>query len=161
MLDAEGWVAICSIIFVCITYKPIKNAIMSFLDDKISAIQSTSIEAQNLKMNAEKELQVLKTELNEVEKKHITMLENAKNRFAQNIKTQCEEFDKTIDYRKHSALQSLSQAKMEAHRAIERDFLEMVLNSTSSYLSSNSSTDTDMTILEHTMGKNHNRSAKN
>jgi F-type H+-transporting ATPase subunit b len=154
LLDEEGWLAICFVVFVVLSYRPIKNAILSFLDNKIDLIKKEASESHRLKLEAEEELKILQEEFEILEKKHAEALSKAKQEMSQNLKERCQEFDHNMEYRKNAAFQSLEQLKIDSTRKIEQGFLEIVLRVISDYTSSKQSGNLDCSIFDNAV-KNH------
>lgn len=152
-IDEEGWLAICFVIFVILAYKPLKNAISSFLDGKIARIRKETEEAYELKRQAEEELKILQQELTKLEQMHAEALVKIKQEFEQNFKNSCKEYDHSISYRRDAALESLEQLKKEATRKIEQGFLEIVLGGIERYTLSNQSSALDIAMLDRATEK--------
>ena len=97
IMDETAWFAVCFVIFVVLAFKPAKGAILGFLDGKIKEIRDALTEAQNAKVEAEKELKSLHQEVADADHRHKEMIERAKDEIDVFYKERCAMFKKTIE----------------------------------------------------------------
>ncbi len=147
MLDERAWLAICFTIFVIVFYKPIKKAILSFLDNRILQIRNELGDARKAKEAANAKLQEIQERLNATEKKHREMITSAKLEIEKIFEERCKGFEKSLEYRRNAAEERISQMQKEALEAMEKEFLSRVASSVSSYFQSKNSADLDLAII--------------
>lgn len=154
IIDEAGWFAICFTIFVVFFYGPIKKAIIGFLDTSIKKIADELHDAKSAKAHAEKEMHELKEALTLSEHQHKEMLKKAKRELEVIFDNRCAEFKKTMEYREKAAQASMRQMKIDAARAVEDSFLDLVIKNVISQITAKSSSKLDIQILQNISKKN-------
>ena len=149
MLDEAGWFAICFITFVVLFYRPIKKAILGFLDSRIKEISDELYVAKTARLNAEKEMQNLREVLSLADHQRKDMIKKAKQELETIFDNRCAEFQRSIEYRQKAAESSVSQMKIDSMKAVEREFLDMVIENVVAQVRAKSSTKLDLQILQH------------
>ena len=149
IMDETAWFAVCFVVFILLAFKPAKGAILGFLDGKIKEIRDALAEAQNAKIEAEKELKSLHQEIADADHRHKEMLERAKNEIDALYKERCATFKKTMEYREEAAKASLEQVKIDAASAVEGAFLGLVVDAVAGHMQKNASGKMDVNLLKN------------
>lgn len=148
MINEETWLAICFTIFVILAYRPMKIALIGFLDNKIKAIHDELHETQNAKMEAEKEVQLIHSQLTLAEAQHKEMLAKARSELEETYNERKKELAKSIEYRIKAAQSQFNQMKLDAASNIEEAFLDLVVDTVTNHMHSKSSSKIDIQILD-------------
>ena len=121
--DAKFWTAVAFVIFILITFKPIKSILIKNLDDKINRIKNDIDEAEKIEEDAKKLLVKIKVkeknlenEINEINKVAKTKIEYMKKEMSEKLEMQ-------ITRRKN-----LSEIKI---RHIEQELINQIKEKTS------------------------------
>lgn len=121
--DAKFWTAVAFVIFILITFKPIKSILIKNLDEKINRIKNDIDEAEKIEEDAKKLLVKIKVkeknlenEINEINKVAKTKIEYMKKEMSEKLEMQ-------ITRRKN-----LSEIKI---RHIEQELINQIKEKTS------------------------------
>ena len=121
--DAKFWTAVAFVIFILITFKPIKSILIKNLDEKINRIKNDIDEAEKIEEDAKKLLVKIKVkeknlenEINEINKVVKTKIEYMKKEMSEKLEMQ-------ITRRKN-----LSEIKI---RHIEQELINQIKEKTS------------------------------
>lgn len=147
MLDESAWLAICFFIFVGLAYRPGKNAILKFLDDRIAQIKLELDTANLTKDNATKELAELKANFLSMEKKHKDMVQTIEKEIEKNFEERCSKFKKSLEYMENSANEHIDQMRKNAVAEMEKELLGKILNLVSRYFQEQNSTALDIAVV--------------
>lgn len=150
LFDAHFVIALCFIIFVYFSYRPIRKAILSALDSRILEIQMKLEETEKIKKDAKLLLNEMESEMQTFDdrKKHI--IESARESTSQLIETKVKEMDLMVNRTKNSAIKSIENKRAKANAELSEAFTESVLKIVQNYLletKNNSASDTE--ILKH------------
>jgi F0F1-type ATP synthase membrane subunit b/b' len=151
MLDESAWLAICFIIFVLVGYRPLKRMILSFLDERIKQIKLEIDTAKTAKRNASIELDAFKEDLGLIENRHAEIIRIAKIEIEKKFEERCIKFEKSVEYTRNSAKEHIELMQKDAVAAIEREFLNRVLNLVSNYFEKKDSTELDLAIVSNNL----------
>ncbi|MGV2433037.1 MAG UNVERIFIED_CONTAM: hypothetical protein LVQ98_07120 [Rickettsiaceae bacterium] len=121
MLDENAYLAICFVIFIALSYKPIKSIILSFLDEKIKQIKWALEHASLAKETAEKELSEMQKHMHFIEKKHKDMLEAATIAIENEFKERSKKLAANLKYLENTAASRIQQIHREKHRKMLRN----------------------------------------
>lgn len=149
MMNEETWLAICFAIFVILAYRPMKKALIEFLDSKIKIIRDELHDAQHAKMEAEKEILLMHAELALAETQHQEMLVKARSELEESYNERMQELIKSIEYRTKEAQSRFKQMKLEAIADIEDAFLDLVVEAVTNHMRTKSSSKVDIQILDN------------
>lgn len=152
-MNEETWLAICFMVFVLFAYKPIKKAILRFLDAKIKLIVDELHDAQHAKMEAEKEVQFIHAQIASAEEHHKEMLIRAKQEIDDLYEKRCMELTKAMEYRLKASETSLNQMIIDAAASVEGAFLDLVIETVENHMRKNASSKMDMQILKNNIDK--------
>ncbi len=147
MLDEAAWLAICFVVFVVIGYRPIKRAILNFLDERIKQIRFDINAASAAKKNAAKELEELKEDLHLIEIHHAEAIKIAEIEIEKKFEERCIKFQKSIEYTRNSAKERIELMQKNAVVEIEKEFLDRVLHIVSNYFDKKNSTVLDLAVV--------------
>ena len=121
--DAKFWTAVAFVIFILITFKPIKSILIKNLDDKISKIKKDIDEAEKIEEDAKKLLAKIKVKESNL-KNEINEIKNvAKSKIEYMTKEMSEKLEMQITRRKN-----LSEIKI---KHIEQDLISQIKEKTS------------------------------
>lgn len=149
MIDESAWLAICFALFIIIAYKPIKNSILSFLDNKIHIIVDYISNAQNAKNEAEQEVAKLKLELENIDAECTEMLIKAQTEIKRQLEDRCKEFDKSLNYKLQAAEESMKQMQTEVLDYVEQGLIKLITHKIATILEQKGSTSLDIKILQN------------
>lgn len=141
MLDASAYLAICFVLFLFFAFRPIKNALCSFLDNSIEEIKLNLESTAKARSDAEKELVELKKQMTHVEAKHKEMIASAKIEMKKNFEKRCKDFDKTLEYLENNARARMNQMRDSAIKELEEEFLIKSLDLVSDHFKHNKESD--------------------
>lgn len=149
-LDSHFIIAVCFIIFVYFSYKPIKKAILGSLDSKIKEIQDKIEETERLKKEAKVLLEEVEKEMSDFEERKKNILESAKVSTSRLVETKVKEIDLMLRRTKDSALKSIETKRLRANDQLRREFTDSVLSMVRTYLTETKNNSTsDKEILEY------------
>ncbi len=106
-MDEAFWFAISFVIFVILTYRPVKKAILCLLDSEILRIKKELEASEKLRLEAEKRLRHLQTDLANVKSQREAILQDAKEAAQEVLEVNKRELELMIDRKERDALNSL------------------------------------------------------
>ena len=112
-LDESFIIAVCFIIFIYISYRPIKKTIVIFLDARINEIRIKLAKTEELKNNAKSLLNEIKREIEIFEQRKKSILDSAHASTQRLMQTRIKEMDLILDRKKDSAILSIENQKKE------------------------------------------------
>lgn len=133
-LDQSAWLAIGFVVFLYFAYKPVRNAILSALDEKIAKIRKDVESAKNLPKQAEAALTQVRHEIAEADKKleidlaesraEIELLAHEKTIELENILKQKEENSlQRVSYITENAIKQIHSEQIDSARNIVNNYL--------------------------------------
>lgn len=134
LFDENFVVAICFIIFVYLAYRPIRKAIVTYLEEKIADIQNKLAETQKLKEDSKLLLEEVKKQMETYEKKEESMMISAKKSTANLIEMKTKEMDLYLARKEESAIKSIENESEKASRKLQKEFTDNVLRLVKNYL---------------------------
>jgi F-type H+-transporting ATPase subunit b len=148
-LDERFLLAISFIIFLYLTYKPIKKAIISSLDKKIEEIQKELLEAEALKKDAIVLLKETEDKIAGLDNFKESMIQDAKMESGQLIKKKEEELELFLKHKKEESLQFITNQKQKTFNKEKSDFVQLVVELIEEYFkSSNNASMSDIEIVK-------------
>lgn len=149
IINEEFVVAICFVAFVFFTYRPIKKAVYSALEQKISEIKDNLQKAENLKVEAKSTLELLNKELKILEQSKTKLLLDAQHNIEHAINLKNEEMKLLFARIENSALQNLQYQADQATENMKKQFIEKTMTLVQSYLKeTNNNSLTQQEIIE-------------
>ena len=133
-LDENFIVAICFVIFLYLSYKPLRKAIISSLDARIMEIKSKLEETEKLKEDARLLLENIEQEMSGFEKKKSHMLQNAKESTKELLEERTKKMDLVFLRKKQQAIKSINTHKSKAFQSLQIDLSESVVKLVQAYL---------------------------
>ena len=152
--DESFVVAICFIIFIYFSYKPVKKAIIASLDAKIDEIKAKLVETEQVKKDAKKLLDEIKQEMEVFEARKESILESADTSTKRLVETRKKEMELMLARKKDSAIKSIDNQKDKASDAMRAEFTDAVLYTVRAYLvETKNNSVSDEEILAHFIKK--------
>ncbi|MDG1437261.1 MAG: ATP F0F1 synthase subunit B [Rickettsiaceae bacterium] len=153
-LDENFVVAVCFVIFVYLSYRPIKKAIINSLDARINDIKTKLEETEKLKHDAKLLLEEVETEIKNFEKEKGTILRNAEQNTEKLIEIRAKEMGLFLEREKNSAIQSINNQSVKSATAMRVEFMNSVLSIVRSYLAETKNNSvSDEEIVAHFLKK--------
>lgn len=134
IISEELVVAICFVAFVLFAYRPIKKAVFSALEQKISEIKDNLEKAENLKKEAKSILELLEKELDAVEQSKTKLLLDAQHNIEHKMNLQNEEMKLFFARIENSALQNVQYQADQATENMKKQFIEKTMTLVQNYL---------------------------
>lgn len=132
--DPTFWVAVSFVIFVGLTFKPIKNALTGGLDARTDKIRQELEEAARLREEAQKMLADYKRKQSEMSREAEELLEHAKVEAAR-LREQAEEDLRTaMKRREQAAVERIAQAETKALEEVRNQAVEIAIAATGKIL---------------------------
>lgn len=138
MIDASFWLAISSIIFVALTYRPIKTNLFAYLDKEINQIQKNISEASALKSEAQNLVIELTHTLDQYEESHKIMIARGVKQNNHNLQQNRKELEILVNKKQHEITLKIEQLKRDAINQIKNELRQKATNLTIFYLKSHS-----------------------
>lgn len=153
-MDESFWIAVCFVLFIVLTYRPIKKAIVNSLDSRINEIKQTMEQTQKLRDDARIILEQIELEMKSFESREKSILESAESSTARMVENKTKEIDMQINRMRDSATKSITTLKSKASRELQEEFTQHVMTLVRTYLaeSNNNSTGTEE-IVNNLLGK--------
>ncbi len=149
IISEELVVAICFVAFVFFAYRPIKKAVLSALEHKISEIKDNLQKAETLKEEAKSTLELLAKELKNLEQSKTQLLLDAQHNIEHAINLKNEEMKLLFARIENSALQNLQYQADQATENMKKQFIEKTMNLVQNYLKeTNNNSLTQKEIIE-------------
>ena len=149
IISEELVVAICFVAFVFFAYRPIKKAVLSALEQKISEIKDNLQKAETLKEEAKSTLELLAKELTNLEQSKTQLLLDAQHNIEHAINLKNEEMKLLFARIENSALQNLQYQADQATENMKKQFIEKTMNLVQNYLKeTNNNSLTQKEIIE-------------
>lgn len=153
-LDENFVVAACFVIFVYLSYRPIKKAIINSLDARINDIKTKLEEIEKLKLDAKLLLEEVETEMKNFEKEKKTILRNAEKNTEKLIEIRAKEMGLFLEREKNSAILSINNQSVKSAEAMRVEFMNSVLSIVRSYLAETKNNSvSDEEIVAHFLKK--------
>lgn len=147
-MDESFWIAVCFVIFIVLTYRPIKKAIINSLDSRIDEIKKNMEQTQKLRDDARIILEQIELEMKSFESREQAILESAESSTSRMVESKTKEIDMQISRMRDSAEKSIGTIKAKASRELKDEFTDHVMTLVRTYLakSDNNSTGTEEII---------------
>ncbi|WP_342267428.1 ATP F0F1 synthase subunit B [Candidatus Tisiphia endosymbiont of Empis tessellata] len=136
LFDEKFWLAVCSLIFVYLVYRPIKNIILKSLDDKIMAIKDQVLEAQKLNEDMTLLFEDATAQIQQIEVLREKMIKDGKETANNIIKQQNEEIDKFLESKKLETIDLMNRQKLEASQMLQSEFCDKMVELVTIYMRS-------------------------
>ncbi len=138
MIDASFWLAVSSIIFVALTYRPIKTNLFAYLDKEINQIQKDISEAAALKSEAQNLVTNLTQKLAQYEEEHQTMVNRGIKQNNKLLSQSRKELNLFITKRQQEITLRIEHLKLNAIDQIKNELRQKATDLTIFYLKSHS-----------------------
>lgn len=119
MLNASFWLAISFCIFVFVAYKPIKNALLKYLDNEIANVVTSLADAKKLKEEAEEMVNSLKLSIKKLEQERLSIMKIVEEQNNLLIESQKKELDLMMRRREQETIDRIDQLTLEATSEIK------------------------------------------
>ena len=147
MIDASFWLAISSIRFVALAYRPIKSNLFSYLDKEISQIQKDISEASYLKSEAKNLVRSLAQKLAQYEESHKVIIARGVEQNNKHLSQNKKELNLFITKRQQEITLKIEQLKLDAIAQIKKELRQKATDLTIFYLKSHSDLQTSDTAI--------------
>lgn len=128
--DPTFWVAVSFVLFVGLTFKPIKNALTGGLDARTDKIRQELEEAARLREEAQKMLADYKRKQSEMSREAEDLLEHAKVEAARLREQAEEDLQAAMKRREQAAVERISQAETKALEEVRNQAVEIAIAAT-------------------------------
>jgi F-type H+-transporting ATPase subunit b len=135
--DPTLWVAVAFVLFVGLTFKPIKNALTGALDARADKIRQELEEAARLREEAQKLLADYKRKQSEVSKEAEELLEHAKVEAARLREAAEKDVEDALKRRQQAAVERIEQAEAKALEEVRGQAVEIAIAATGKLLAEN------------------------
>lgn len=136
ILNENFWLAISFIIFMYLAYRPVKKAILSSLDSKISEIQMRVLEAEALKKDAELMLKRTEEEIAHLGVMRDKIINEAKGAAAILVNERTKTMELLLERKQSESINFINHKKSQACSNIQSEFAEVVTKLVSEYFRS-------------------------
>jgi F-type H+-transporting ATPase subunit b len=133
-IDESFVVAICFFIFLFLSFRPIKRAIVNSLDARIKEIKEVMHNTQKVRDDAKVLLEQCKMELDHFEERKNEMINSAETSTENLVKARSKEIDLQIRRMSDSAIKSIDSMKNNATKDLQKEFTDHVMNLVRTYL---------------------------
>lgn len=149
MIDEKFWLAISFVIFVLLVYKPIKNALLKFLDSEINKIKNDITDAIKLKSEATDLNNHFTTLLAEAHQNYNKIISESKEQNQKLWDDSKKELDLLIYRKEQEIAQKISSLEINAVSEIENEMKKQAEKLAKEYLEKNIKTlPNDITIAK-------------
>jgi F-type H+-transporting ATPase subunit b len=126
--DEKFFVALATVSFVVLTFKPVKKTLLDMIDGKIAKIKSDLDTAEQLKNEAQKLFDESKAKLEAVEKQAIEILNHAKFEANLMVENANRKLVADIEVRKKLALQKIQSFEDNAVNELKKNISLITIN---------------------------------
>ena len=126
-VDEKLIVAVATISFVVLVFKPAKRAILSMIDNKIADIKKNITEAEELKAAAEKLFEQAEAKLAQSEEEAEQILNHANKEAKHIVVSTKEKLGKDVETRKNLALQKIQSFEDNAIRELKGNIAQITV----------------------------------
>lgn len=133
--DPTFWVAIAFVLFVVLTFKPLKKAVTGALDGRAERIRQELDEAARLREEAQKMLAEYKRKQNEASKEAEELLAHAKVEAERLGKEAEAEMEAALQRREAAALEKIAQAETKALAEVRGQAVDVAIAAAGKLLS--------------------------
>lgn len=151
--DPAFWVAFVTVVFAVLVYKPIKNALTSMLDKKISEIRSDLEEANNLKDEANALLAEAERKIAKSEEDAKEILSHAKAEADNIVANTKSKLSKDIENRKKLAIQKIQAFEDKAVEDIKKNISGIIVMSAQTILEENIDEEDFQNLIDDSLDK--------
>lgn len=153
-IDESFWLAISFIIFIYLSYRPIKRAILKSLDAKIEEVKKQVTEAEIIKQNAAALLAKVTDEISNLDQKRQQIINDSKIEAEQIASQRSAQMEITINSIKADALNLIEINKQKACDKIKKDFVVLSTKLVTEYLQeSNNNNCSDVQIFQSLLAR--------
>lgn len=151
--DESFWVAVATLLFVILVFKPIKRAIIALVDKRIEEISGELDEAKRLKEKAQEILAEAEQKLAKSEKDSSDIIRHAEEEAKQIIIKSKAKLASDIEVRKKLALQKIKNFEDNAVNDIKKSIADITVNAATSILEENLDDKKSKKLLEDSIDK--------
>ena len=135
--DPQFWVAVSFFLFIAAIFNPVRKILTSSLDDQIIEIKNKIEEAENIKNEAQKTLNELKTREAEVAKEIEELKIDSEKKILELKKLSSEKLSTQIDKRKILAENKIDQLVRDTNISIKNYIANSAISATTYILQNN------------------------
>ena len=135
--DPQFWVAVSFFLFIAAIFNPVRKILTSSLDDQIIEIKNKIEEAENIKNEAQKTLNELKTREAEVAKEIEELKIDSEKKILELKKLSSEKLSTQIDKRKILAENKIDQLVRDTNISIKNYIANSAISATTHILQNN------------------------
>lgn len=135
--DPKIWFTIAFCIFIFLAYRPMKNALLKYLDDEISQIRTNLLDAEELKKDAVRLVESLKLSLSNFEAESLSLIKTTQDQNNIMIEESKKELDLIISRKEEEFLQRMNQIKLDAKLEIRNILQQETHILTEKYITQN------------------------
>jgi len=132
--DESFIIAICFVIFVYLSYRPVRKVLVKSLDVRINEIKKRLAETEELRKDARLLLNEVKQEIELFKQSKESILEKANYRTQKLIKIRTKEIELALDLKRRLVITSINNRKEKISRQMHTEFTEAVLKMVKIYL---------------------------
>lgn len=155
IFDESFWLAICFIAFIYLAYRPVRRAMLQFLDSRIEVIKAEVTEAEDLKKEAAKILQKTERELSQLESTKARILEEAKAATVRLVAERTKEMELALIRLQKDAEHWVEAEKKKAYHDMQREFIQTATRLAKDYFERNEKClETDIEIARNLLEQN-------
>ena len=151
--DETFFVAVATLIFAIVVYKPSKKAILSLIDKRIDGIRNEIDEAKKLKEEAQEILAEAKRNLLDSEQQASDILNHAKEEAKSITKNVSDKLKKDIETRKKLSIQKIQSIEDKAVEEVKKSISAMTINAAQTIVEENLDEATYDSIIEGSVDK--------
>jgi F-type H+-transporting ATPase subunit b len=152
-IDAKFFVAVATLLFVVVTFKPIKKVLLSMIDERIDKIKSDLAEAARLKDEATKILKESEENLLRSEKEAAEIISHAKLEAENIISKTKEKLEKDIETRKAIAFQKIKSLEESALLELKKSVASIAIGASAKVIQQQSSDDDFKNLVDGSIEK--------
>jgi F-type H+-transporting ATPase subunit b len=151
--DPKAWVAIATLIFVAIAFKPAKKAILGAIDTRTADITRRLEEANLIKQQAEALLAKIQEQVANSKAESENIVTNAKQEATAIINEARQKLDRDIENRKKMAVQKIASYEEAALADVKSHITNLTIEVSKKLLETNINADTSKKIIDNSIEK--------
>lgn len=151
--DEKFFVALATIIFFAIAFRPMKRAILGMVDSRITKIGNDLEEARKLRMEAEEILAHAKLKLEESEKQANEIVNYAQTEAESMLRNAKEKLAKDVEVRRNMAVQKIKSFEENAISEMKRNIANLTLSATTQVIEESSDEESFKKLVDNSLDK--------
>ena len=138
MFDATFWVAISFLLFIALLlYKKIPKIVLNQIDNKIAELKSKIDDAENLKLNSEKLLNIAQSKLEKSDNENTEIQKKAQKISDDEIIISKEKMSRSLRNKETTAYYKIEQAKNDAINQVKKEATKIAIETVEKILLEN------------------------